>query len=74
MVYQFCNGIFTSYVASNSVMQTALLERIRGAKGSVKLLEKELRGLMEKVLQKQKEIKQEKRNVQETWEEMIISA
>jgi len=74
LVYQFCNGIYTSYIASNSVMQVALLERIRGAKGNAKLLIKQLQELEERFLSEQREILSKKRQIEEQIEMLIIEA
>ncbi len=72
VIYQFCNGIYTNYIASNSVMQVALLERIRTARGNVRLLGEQLQGLTEQLLSKQKEIVYEKRLLEEKREKLII--
>lgn len=72
VIYQFCNGIYTNYIASNSVMQVALLERIRTARGNVRLLGEQLQGLTERLLSKQKEIVYEKRLLEEKREKLII--
>lgn len=72
VIYQFCNGIYTNYIASNSVMQVALLERIRTARGNARLLGEQLQGLTERLLSKQKEIVYEKRLLEEKREKLII--
>lgn len=72
VIYQFCNGIYTNYIASNSVMQVALLERIRTARGNARLLGEQLQGITERLLSKQKEIVYEKRLLEEKREKLII--
>lgn len=74
VVYQFCNGIYTNYIASNSVMQVALLERIRCARGNVRLLIEQLHGLEERLLSKKREIVSEKKQLEEMREKLIIDA
>lgn len=46
VVYEFGNGIYTSYVAAESVMSVVAIERIRTAKGNLMLLREQMQGLM----------------------------
>lgn len=74
VVYEFGNGIYTSYIAAESVMSVTVLERIRTAKGNLMLLREQIQDLMP-LLATEKENSSKKRMfLEEKIENMIIEA
>lgn len=73
-VYEICSGIYTSYVASNMVLDVAEIERIRTTKGNLWLLKEKLESIIPQLFTEQESNKKKRAIVQEQIENLIIEA
>jgi len=71
-VYEICNGIYTSYIASNMVLNVAEIERIRTTKGNLMLLKERLENVIPQLLTEQEGNKKKRDLLQEKLENLII--
>jgi len=74
VVYEFGNGIYTSYIAAESVMSVVAIERIRTAKGNLMLLREQIENVIPLLLVEQERGVKTISFLEEKIETMIIEA
>lgn len=73
-VYEFGNGIYTSFIASESVMSVVAIERIRTAKGSLMLLREQMQDILPAVVAEKESKAKQAVFLEEKLENLIIEA
>ena len=74
VVYEFGNGIYTSFIASESVMSVVAIERIRTAKGSLMLLREQMQDILPTVVAEKESNAKQVVFLEERLENLIIEA
>ncbi len=74
VVYEFGNGIYTSFIASESVMSVVAIERIRTAKGSLMLLREQVQDILPTVVAEKESKAKKVELLEERLENLIIEA
>jgi len=74
VVYEFGNGIYTSFIASESVMSVVAIERIRTAKGSLMLLREQMQDILPAVVAEKESKAKQAVFLEEKLENLIIEA
>ena len=74
VVYEFGNGIYTSFIASESVMSVVAIERIRTAKGSLMLLREQVQDVLPTIAVEKESNAKKVALLEERWENLIIEA
>ena len=74
VVYEFGNGIYTSFIASESVMSVVAIERIRTAKGSLMLLREQVQDILPMIMAEKESNAKKVELLEERLENLIIEA
>jgi len=74
VVYEFGNGIYTSFIASESVMSVVAIERIRTAKGNLFLLREQVENILPMLAVEKESSAKKTLFLEEKVERMIIEA
>lgn len=74
VVYEFGNGIYTSYIAAESVLDVVSIERIRTAKGNLMLLRNQVRDIVPLLNNEKESLTQKRAVLEDRLENLIIEA
>lgn len=74
VVYEFGNGIYTSFIAAESVMSVVAIERIRTAKGSLMLLREQIENVLPMLAVEKESSTKKVSFLEEKVEKLIIDA